>query len=77
MSSFFVPQIGSQIYTMAGMVSQMYSQAADAGTYPGRSVQFSANGFADMAFEVKAVSAGDLAAWVKQAKTAKALEAAT
>ena len=50
MSSFFVPQIGSQIYTMAGMVSQVNLQADDAGTYPGRSVQFGASGFADMAF---------------------------
>lgn len=72
-----MPQLGSQIYTMAGMVSPVNLQADDAGPYPGRSVEFSASGFADMAFEVKAVSAGDFAAWVKQAKTAKAFEAAT
>jgi cytochrome o ubiquinol oxidase subunit 2 len=75
-NSFFVPQLGSQIYTMAGMVSQLNLQADDAGTYRGLSGQFSGKGFADMDFAVKAVSAADFAAWVAQAKTASALDAA-
>lgn len=76
MNSFFVPQLGSQIYTMAGMVSQLNLQADDPGTYRGLSGQFSGKGFADMDFAVKAVSAADFAAWVAQAKTASALDAA-
>ena len=34
MNSFFVPQLGSQIYTMAGMTSQLSLQADEPGTYP-------------------------------------------
>ena len=35
MNSFFVPQLGSQIYTMAGMTSQLSLQADETGTYAG------------------------------------------
>ena len=41
MNSFFVPQLGSQIYTMAGMVSHLHLRADDPGTYRGMSAQFS------------------------------------
>ena len=57
MNSFFVPQLGSQIYTMAAMTSQLNLQADKAGTYLGLSVQFSGEGFSDMRFNLRAVSA--------------------
>lgn len=69
MNSFFVPQLGSQIYTMAGMTSQLSLQADNAGTYPGLSAQFSGAGFADMHFEVRALPAGAYAEWIASAKT--------
>src|SRR5439155_26926629 len=50
MNSFFVPQLGSQIYTMAGMVTRLQLQADLTGTYRGLSAQYSGNGFADMRF---------------------------
>ena len=37
MNSFFVPQRGSQIYTMSGMVTRLHLQADHPGTYPGLS----------------------------------------
>jgi cytochrome o ubiquinol oxidase subunit 2 len=66
MNSFFVPQLGSQIYTMAGMVSQVNLQADQPGEYPGLSAQFSGEGFADMKFNVRALSAADYARWVAE-----------
>jgi hypothetical protein len=39
MNSFFVPQLGSQIYTMEGMTSQVSLQADQVGTYAGLSAQ--------------------------------------
>jgi cytochrome o ubiquinol oxidase subunit 2 len=48
MNSFFVPQLGSQIYTMAGMVTHLHLQADHPGTYRGLSAQFSGDGFADI-----------------------------
>lgn len=68
MNSFFVPQLGSQIYTMAGMVTQLTLQADEEGIYPGRSVQFSGDGFSDMKFEVHAVSDARFRDWVTAAK---------
>jgi cytochrome o ubiquinol oxidase subunit 2 len=70
MNSFFVPQLGSQIYTMAGMTTQLNLQADRAGNYRGLSAQYSGAGFADMRFMVRAVSADDYAKWIADTKTA-------
>src|SRR5271154_2134027 len=64
MNSFFVPQLGSQIYTMAGMTTQLNLLASRAGTYTGLSAQFSGDGFSDMRFDVRAVSEEEYKAWV-------------
>jgi cytochrome o ubiquinol oxidase subunit 2 len=75
MNSFFVPQLGSQIYTMGGMTTHLNLLAAETGEYPGFSANFSGDGFAWMRFVVKAVPAGDFDAWVRQARgTGSALD---
>lgn len=63
MNSFFVPGLGSQIYTMAGMADTLNLQAARPGRYLGRSTMFSGDGFPDMHFTVDAVPAAAFAAW--------------
>lgn len=68
MNSFFVPQLGSQIYTMSGMTSQVNLQADQGGTYRGLSAQFSGDGFASMRFDVRAVPADAYAKWVAETK---------
>jgi cytochrome o ubiquinol oxidase subunit II len=68
MNSFFVPQLGSQIYTMAGMATRLNVQADHAGTYRGLSAQFSGSGFADMRFSVAAVPTQDFDKWVATAR---------
>jgi cytochrome o ubiquinol oxidase subunit 2 len=70
MNSFFVPQLGSQIYAMAGMTTRLYLQADKPGTYPGRSVQFSGDGFSDMRFDVVALEPAAFDDWVRQTKGA-------
>jgi len=47
---FFVPQLGSMIYTMNGMRTQMNLQADEIGTLHGLSAHFSGDGFSDMHF---------------------------
>src|SRR3981189_1974034 len=64
MNSFFVPQLGSQIYTMAGMVTRLHLQADQSGSYRGMSAQFSGEGFADMVFNVEAVAPEKCSEWV-------------
>src|SRR5271167_4898860 len=76
MNSFFVPQLGGQIYTMAGMMTRLHVQADHPGTYPGLSAQFSGDGFADMHFNVEAVPAESFAQWVDATrKTGPVLDA--
>ncbi|MEI9930172.1 MAG: ubiquinol oxidase subunit II [Rhizomicrobium sp.] len=68
MNSFFIPQLGSQIYTMAGMATQLNLLAERAGRYPGLSAQFSGDGFSGMRFSADAVSTSQFAAWVSAAR---------
>ena len=70
MNSFFVPQLGSQIYTMAGMVTRLHLQADHEGSYPGLSANYSGEGFADMRFTVDAVPTEAFAAWIDGARSA-------
>jgi cytochrome o ubiquinol oxidase subunit II len=68
MNSFFIPQLGSQIYTMAGMTNRLNLQADKPGVYQGISAQFSGDGFSDMRFDVAAVPADQFAAWLQTAR---------
>ena len=70
MNSFFVPQLGSQIYTMSGMATHLQLLADNIGTYPGQSSNFSGDGFADMRFDVDVVSAEQFERWVAAARNA-------
>ena len=70
MNSFFIPQLGSQIYAMAGMTTRLVLQADKPGTYIGRSVQFSGDGFSDMRFDVVALEPSAFDDWVREAKGA-------
>jgi cytochrome o ubiquinol oxidase subunit 2 len=68
MNSFFVPQLGSQIYTMPAMTTHLNLLADRPGEFPGFSANFSGNGFADMHFIVKAVPADAFDAWVTEVR---------
>jgi len=69
MNSFFVPQLGGQIYTMSGMVTRLHLRADHAGTYRGMSANYSGAGFSDMYFNVDAVPAERFAQWVAATRT--------
>jgi cytochrome o ubiquinol oxidase subunit 2 len=65
MNAFFVPQLGSMVATMNGMVTQLHLQADRAGDYYGESTQFSGDGFSDMNFVLHAVPADRFEQWVQ------------
>ena len=69
MNVFFIPQLGSMIYTMNGMVTRLNLRADNEGTFQGLSAHFSGDGFPDMLFDVHVISALDFPNWV--ATTAK------
>ena len=78
MNAFFVPQLGSMIYTMNGMVTQLYLRADKPGAYDGLSTMYSGDGFADMRFQTQAVTPAAFAAWAQGAKASgPVLDAAT
>ncbi len=64
LNAFFVPQLGSMIYTMNGMTSSLNLSADAPGVFRGQSSHFSGDGFSDMHFDVKAVSSNEFTAWV-------------
>src|SRR5579863_10118961 len=69
MNSFFAPQLGSQIYTMAGMATELNLQADQPGSYAGLSAQFSGDGFSDMQFDLAAVSPQGFAHWIEETRS--------
>ncbi|MBV9628538.1 MAG: ubiquinol oxidase subunit II, partial [Xanthobacteraceae bacterium] len=75
MNSFFIPQLGSQIYTMGGMTTHLNLLADNPGEFPGFSANYSGGGFAEMRFVTKAVPASDFDAWIDQVRgTGSALD---
>lgn len=68
MNSFWIPQLGGQIYAMPGMQSKLHLIAQEKGQYEGLSASFSGNGFSDMKFIVKVTSNEDFMQWVSSVK---------
>jgi cytochrome o ubiquinol oxidase subunit II len=73
MTSFFIPQLGSQIYAMAGMQTRLHLLADKPGTYAGHNNQISGRGYADMHFQAHAVSPEEFQAWVQKVRQSKEL----
>ncbi|MEO7277975.1 MAG: ubiquinol oxidase subunit II [Sphingomicrobium sp.] len=76
-NAFFIPRMGSMIYTMPRMTTQLNLQADRVGVFEGRSAQFSGDGFAGMEFKVHSVPPVQFAAWAAGARgSGPALDAA-
>jgi len=69
MNSFFIPRLGSMIYTMNGMADQLNLKADKPGIYAGLSSHYSGDGFAGMHFAVDAVRPADFTAWTARVKS--------
>jgi cytochrome o ubiquinol oxidase subunit II len=68
MNAFFIPQLGSMIYTMNGMTTQLNLLANSPGTYRGLSSHFSGDGFPGMHFDVHAVPAEQFSTWIENTR---------
>jgi cytochrome o ubiquinol oxidase subunit 2 len=68
MNAFFIPQLGSMIYTMNGMRTQLNLLVDAPGTFLGLSSQYSGDGFANMHFDVRALPAEEFNAWIEAAR---------
>lgn len=70
MNSFFMPQLGSQLYAMGGMQNVLHLVADRPGRYPGMSANYSGNGFSGMKFTAVVDDQAGFEAWLEQAKLA-------
>lgn len=68
MNSFFIPQLGSQIYSMAGMETKLHLIANEPGTFEGFSANYSGEGFSGMHFETRAVDEAEFERWASDMK---------
>lgn len=68
MNSFWIPNLGGQVYAMAGMETKLHLEASETGDYQGSSANISGEGFASMRFTAKAGSQSDFASWVQTTK---------
>lgn len=68
MNSFFIPQLGSQLYAMSGMENRLNLMASEAGEYKGISSNYSGYGFAGMKFKALAKPQAEYEAWLEQVR---------
>ncbi|XUE67717.1 ubiquinol oxidase subunit II [Bordetella pertussis] len=64
MNSFFIPQLGSQIYSMAGMETKLHLITREAGSYDGLSANYSGAGFSGMRFKAIATTDQGFEDWI-------------
>jgi cytochrome o ubiquinol oxidase subunit 2 len=74
MQSFMVPELGGQIYAMAGMTTQLNLLATHSGAFAGQNTQFNGPGFPKQRFRVLAVSTAAFDRFVARAKAAPRLD---
>jgi len=70
MNSLFVPALAGQIYAMPGMETTLHAVVNQPGTYDGFSANYSGEGFSNMRFKFRGMSAAEFDRWAQEAKTA-------
>jgi cytochrome o ubiquinol oxidase subunit 2 len=73
MSSFWIPNLGGQLYTMTGMVNRLNLMADTPGDYPGSSAEINGAGFADMKFTTRVSTRDQFDFWAQSVKESHAL----
>ncbi len=73
MNSFWIPELGGQVYAMSGMRSKLHLIANGVGTYRGYSANISGKGFSGMTFMAQSSTPEDFDQWVTSAKQAPGL----
>jgi cytochrome o ubiquinol oxidase subunit II len=68
MNSFFIPQLGGQIYAMSGMQTKLSLIANQAGSFDGFSANYSGGGFSDMKFKAIAMTDHEFSDWTAKVK---------
>lgn len=68
MNAFFIPHLGSMIYSMTGMETKLHLIANETGTFPGMSSHYSGAGFSKMHFDANSVTPEEYQAWLAKVR---------
>lgn len=69
MQELFIPALGSQIYAMGGMVTQLNLMADKPGRSLGENTMYNGDGFHQQKFSADAMTADEFKGWVAKART--------
>ena len=72
MNAFFIPHLGSMIYSMAAMETKLHLIANETGEFPGMSSHYSGAGFAKMHFTAHSVTPDEYQQWLGQVRAGQA-----
>lgn len=67
MNAVWIPALGSQVYAMSGMASQLNLKATKTGQYTGYTTNINGEGYAKMTFQAKVLTEPKFNDWVKTA----------
>ncbi|MBX4186797.1 MAG: ubiquinol oxidase subunit II [Candidatus Doudnabacteria bacterium] len=68
MNSFWIPQLGGQMYAMAGMATKLNLMADTTGEFPGSAAEINGKGFSGMNFLTKSTTKNEFDTWVLSVK---------
>lgn len=71
MSAFWIPALGSQVYAMSGMQSQVNLKATELGKYNGYTTNINGEGYAKMTFTANVIAESEFTTWAEGAKHSK------
>lgn len=71
MQSFMIPQLAGQIYTMAGMTTQLNLVADRTGEFLGRNTQYNGEGFHTQSFPTVVMPTAQFDTWVQNTQQSK------
>lgn len=68
MNSFWIPQLGGQVFAMAGMETKLHLIANEVGSYRGSSANLSGRGFAGMWFMAHSTTDTAFEKWIQEVR---------
>lgn len=71
MSSFWIPNLAGQYYSMTSHVNRLNLIGEEPGDYPGSSAEINGAGFSGMKFTARVSTANDFDLWTKEVKQSK------
>ena len=68
MQSLLIPALGSQIYAMGGMVTQLHLEAVKPGRFMGENTMYNGSGFSQEKFTAVAMTPSQFQVWVRKVR---------